>query len=99
MLTRRRYQRRYSIQKLAGTQLQFYTSLLPAPVPRQRRPWQPGAHLRPAPSPHQALTGTAWDSRYSIRANQLDHLPKRLTDPVVVSVWDAKPTIGKRVWM
>ena len=57
MLTRRRYQRRYSIQKLAGAQPQFYTSLLPAPVPRQRRPWQPVAHLRPAPSPYQALTG------------------------------------------
>lgn len=43
-------------------------------------------------------TGTAWDSRYSIRAKHLDHLPKRLTDPVVVSVWDAKLKIGNRVW-
>jgi hypothetical protein len=43
-------------------------------------------------------TGTAWDARYPIRAKQLVHLPKRLTDPVVVSVWDAKLTIGNRVW-
>ena len=54
MLARRRYQRRYSIQKFAGTQPQFYTSLLPAPVPRQRRPWQPVAHLRP---PRQPIPG------------------------------------------
>ncbi len=57
MLGGRRYQRRYPIQKIAAAHLQFYTSLLPAPVPRQRRPWQPVAHLRPAPSPYQALTG------------------------------------------
>ena len=34
----RRHQRRYPIQKFAGDQPQFNTSLLPAPVPLQRRP-------------------------------------------------------------
>jgi hypothetical protein len=34
-------------------------------------------------------TGTAWHTRYAIKGAELDHLPKRLTDPVRVSVWDA----------
>ena len=57
MLARLRYQCRYPIQKFAGAQPQFNTSLLPEPVPPQRRPWQPVAHLRPPASPYQALTG------------------------------------------
>ena len=57
MLARRRYLRRYPIQKFAGAQPPFNTSLLPEPVPRQRHRWQPLAHLRPAASPYRALTG------------------------------------------
>ncbi len=43
-------------------------------------------------------TGTAWDTRYAIKGTKLDHLPKRLSDPVVIGVWEGKLTIGKRVW-
>jgi hypothetical protein len=42
--------------------------------------------------------GKAWDTRYAIKGTELDHLPKRLTDPVLVSIWDGKLTIGNRVW-
>lgn len=42
--------------------------------------------------------GVAWESRYAIKATQLDHLPKRLTDPVEITVWDGRLTIGNRVW-
>jgi hypothetical protein len=43
-------------------------------------------------------TGRAWDSRVAIRAKQLDHLPKRLTDPVVIAVWEGRLSIGRRAW-
>jgi hypothetical protein len=33
-------------------------------------------------------TGAAWDARYAIKAKQLDHLPKRLSDPVMIGVWE-----------
>jgi hypothetical protein len=39
-------------------------------------------------------TGTAWDARYAINAKQLDHLPKRLTDPVVIGVWEGRLSVG-----
>jgi hypothetical protein len=42
--------------------------------------------------------GTAWHARYAIKATGLDHLPRRLTDPVRVSIWDTRLTIGNRVW-
>lgn len=42
--------------------------------------------------------GIAWHTRYAIKGAELDHLPKRLSDPVLVSVWDDKLTIGNRVW-
>ena len=42
--------------------------------------------------------GTAWYGRYAIKATQIDHLPKRLRDPVLVSIWDAKLTIDNRIW-
>ncbi len=42
--------------------------------------------------------GTAWKECYAIKATALDHLPKRLTNPVPVSIWEAKLTIGNRVW-
>jgi hypothetical protein len=32
-------------------------------------------------------TGTAWDTRYAIKKVQLDRLPKRVSDPVEVSIW------------
>jgi hypothetical protein len=38
-------------------------------------------------------TGTAWNARYAISARQLDHLPKRLADPVVISVWEGRLTV------
>jgi hypothetical protein len=43
-------------------------------------------------------TGTPWNTRYAIKATELDHLPKRLTKLVELSIWDAKLTIGNRVW-
>ena len=48
MLARRRYQRRYPIQKFAGAQPQFNTSLLTEPVPLQRRPNRYQGDLRVA---------------------------------------------------
>jgi hypothetical protein len=42
--------------------------------------------------------GTAWDARYAIKATQLDHLPKRLANPVVIGVWEGRLTIGRQVW-
>src|SRR5262245_55436877 len=42
--------------------------------------------------------GTAWDARYAIKATQLDHLPKRLANPVVIGVWEERLTIGRQVW-
>jgi|ERR1700738_2956146 hypothetical protein len=42
--------------------------------------------------------GTAWDARYAIKATQLDHLPKRLTNPVVIAVWEGSLSVGRRVW-
>ena len=42
--------------------------------------------------------GTAWHICYAIKGTALDHLPKRLNDPVLVSIWDAKLTIGNKVW-
>lgn len=41
-------------------------------------------------------TGTAWDNRYAIKTAQLDRFPKRLSDPVEVSVWDTLLTISGR---
>jgi hypothetical protein len=43
-------------------------------------------------------TGTAWDARYAIKAKQLDHLSKRLNDPVVIGVWEGRLSVGRRVW-
>ncbi|WP_137805888.1 hypothetical protein [Pseudomonas sp. G(2018)] len=43
-------------------------------------------------------TGSSWDETYSIRATQLEHLPKRLRDWVDVSIWKDRLTIGNRVW-
>ena len=57
MIARRRYQRFYPIKKISGPQPQCNVSLLPEPVPLQRRPGQPVAHLRPVNSPYQTLTG------------------------------------------
>ena len=59
MLARRWYQCRNPIQKLASAQPQFNRSLLLLlkPVPLQRRPRQPVAHLHPASQPYQPLTG------------------------------------------
>ena len=61
MLARRWYQCRNPIQKLTCAQPQFNSSLLLLlllrPVPLQRRPRQPVAHLRPASCPYQPLTG------------------------------------------
>ena len=45
MLTRRRYQRRYSIQKLAGTQLQFYVYVVKEDHTVEPRPVTPGIRL------------------------------------------------------
>ena len=42
--------------------------------------------------------GTAWDAHYAIKAPQLDHLPKRLTNPVVIAVWEGRLSVGRRVW-
>jgi hypothetical protein len=42
--------------------------------------------------------GTAWDTHYAVKGTELNHLSKRLTDPVLISVWDAKLTIGNRAW-
>ncbi len=59
MLARRWYQCRNPIQKLTCAQPQFNRSLLLLlkPVPLQRRPRQPVAHLHPASRPYQPLTG------------------------------------------
>ena len=57
MLAWRRYQCRNPIQKLACAQPQFNHPLQPRPVPLQRRPRQPLAHLPPISSPYQPLTG------------------------------------------
>lgn len=43
-------------------------------------------------------TGTAWKARYAIKTKQLDHLPKRLTDPVVIDMWEGRLSIGRHVW-
>lgn len=43
-------------------------------------------------------TGTAWDARYAVKAKQLDHLPKRLTDPVVIGVWEGRLSVGRCIW-
>jgi hypothetical protein len=43
-------------------------------------------------------TGTAWDLRYAIKGTQLDHLPTRLPDPVVIAVWEGTLSVGRRVW-
>jgi hypothetical protein len=43
-------------------------------------------------------TGTAWDLRYAIKGTQLDHLPTRLPDPVVIGVWEGTLSVGRRVW-
>jgi hypothetical protein len=43
-------------------------------------------------------TGTAWDNRYAIKTAQLDSFPKRLSNPVEVSVWDTMLTISGRAW-
>jgi hypothetical protein len=45
-----------------------------------------------------AATGRAWDAHYAIKATQLDHLPKRLTNPVVIAVWEGRLSVGRRVW-
>lgn len=45
-----------------------------------------------------AATGTAWNARHAIKGRELDHLPKRLRDPVPVSIWDGKLSIGNRAW-
>jgi hypothetical protein len=42
--------------------------------------------------------GTAWSTRYAIKATQLTHLPKRLADPVRIDVWDGKISVDRRVW-
>jgi hypothetical protein len=43
-------------------------------------------------------TGAAWDTRYAIKATALNHLPRRLTTRIPISVWDEKFSIGNRVW-
>jgi hypothetical protein len=43
-------------------------------------------------------TGIAWDLRYAIKGTQLDHLPTRLPDPVVIGVWEGTLSVGRRVW-
>jgi hypothetical protein len=43
-------------------------------------------------------TGAAWDARYAIKATQLDHLPKRLTDPVVIWRVGGEALRWRRVW-
>ena len=35
-------------------------------------------------------TGNAWDLRYAIKGRKLNHLPRRLADPVVIGVWDGR---------
>ena len=45
MLVRRRYQRRYSIQKLAGTQLQFYVYVVKEDHTVEPRPVTPAIRL------------------------------------------------------
>ena len=46
-----------------------------------------------------AAAGTAWTARLAIEGRALDHLPKRLRDPVSVSIWDGKLNIGNRTWV
>jgi len=43
-------------------------------------------------------TGVAWDQRYAIKGAQLDHLPTRLPDPIVIGVWEGTLAVGRRVW-
>ena len=43
-------------------------------------------------------TGNAWDLRYAIKGRKLNHLPRRLADPVVIGVWDGRLSIGRRAW-
>jgi hypothetical protein len=42
--------------------------------------------------------GTAWDKRYAIKARQLDHLPKRLSGLVEISVWGTRLSVDNRGW-
>ncbi len=42
--------------------------------------------------------GNAWNCRYAIKGTQLDHLPVRLTDPVMIGVWEGRLSIGRRAW-
>ena len=59
MLARQRYLRRYPIQKFAGAQPQFNTSLLPEPVPRQRRQPIPDAHRQTSDAHNSATAAPA----------------------------------------
>jgi hypothetical protein len=43
-------------------------------------------------------SGKAWPARYAIGANELRLLPKRLTDPVLIDIWDTTLGIGARRW-
>lgn len=42
--------------------------------------------------------GAPWVTSYAVSASQLANLPRRLTDPVRISVWDGKIAIGNRAW-
>ena len=42
--------------------------------------------------------GRPWSDRYAIRAIELKLLPKRLTDPVWIDIWDATLGVGNRRW-
>ncbi|HEY5378171.1 MAG TPA: hypothetical protein VIJ78_01375 [Pseudolabrys sp.] len=43
-------------------------------------------------------TGVAWGTHYAIKATALNHLPRRLTTHVPISVWNTKLSIGSKVW-
>jgi hypothetical protein len=43
--------------------------------------------------------GAPWVASYAVSASQLANLPRRLTDPVLISVWDGKISIGNGVWI
>jgi hypothetical protein len=52
-----------------------------------------GGKVSPMPA-----DGPAWKQSYSVRAGTLRQLPKRLSEPVEISVWDALLRVGNRAY-